>query len=707
LQIPRGRDRLIEQLGGAGEAQNAATLGVLNRLAGALAALPQRATLPRWAEAWKRLAAGTGLLGAMDDASDRQAWDRLMEAAAESDTLAGWLGRPPPELDRPAACDALLDILASDRIGHPGDESGRVRVLSAESVRSISVPYLFLAGLSERVFPSPDREDRLYSETEFLRLIEAGLPLVPRTERNRQEMLLFYEAVTRATKRLYLSFPALDASGQPLLPSPFLREVEQVFGPCGIPRTQQTDLSPVPQSDEPLCEAELRVKAIDMALDGNVALLAGMFRRDQGAGDKGQGLGVTSRGNSVRSTEYGVRNDPEQQTGPETPSADAKPQASVLRTPYSVLESPFALASNLAAGLELIWLRQDRHGFGPAEGILPSQLAQDRLAAQFPPSHCLSATELERYASCPFAFFMDRILRIKPVEDLALEVDARARGRMVHDVLALLHQRVNERLGRPGSPAQLEAVEYDALLAAAITESLPPEPGNPLQAALREIDRRLVADWLSHYRGQCEKYDGQWQDFDTQMAPAVFEKPFGRDDSPAAVSTPLECRWQDQAVLISGRIDRIDLGTIAGESVFNVIDYKSGGTIRLDRDTIRAGATLQLPLYALAAMELILSDRSAVPWRAGYWYVRDRGFSARQSLPPADKDDDRSNWEKWQEIRELALEAVVGIVQNIRAGRFAVSSADEHCTGYCPFNTVCRINQVRSLEKTFQATVAK
>ena len=68
-------------------------------------------------------------------------------------------------------------------------------------------------------------------------------------------------------------------------------------------------------------------------------------------------------------------------------------------------------------------------------------------------------------------------------------------------------------------------------------------------------------------------------------------------------------------VRISGRIDRIDLGTIAGESVFNVIDYKSGGTIRLDRDTIRAGATLQLPLYALAAMELILSDRVAVPWR--------------------------------------------------------------------------------------------
>ena len=144
-----------------------------------------------------------------------------MKALAEGDTLAAWLKRRPPELDRRAAFEALLDIVASDRVGHSGDESGYVRVLSAESVRSLRIPYLFLAGLSEKAFPPPDREDRLYSEAEYLRLIDAGLPLVARTERTREEMLLFYEAVTRATKRLYLSYPALDEAAQPLLPSPF------------------------------------------------------------------------------------------------------------------------------------------------------------------------------------------------------------------------------------------------------------------------------------------------------------------------------------------------------------------------------------------------------------------------------------------------------------------------------------------------------
>ena len=119
-----------------------------------------------------------------------------------------------------------------------------------------------------------------------MRLIDAGLPLVARTERTREEMLLFYEAVTRATKRLYLSYPALDEAAQPLLPSPFLSEVEEAFGPGEIPRVERTDLSPIPPDDEPLCEAEFRVKAMATALRGERGAAGGT---DAGAGREGEG----------------------------------------------------------------------------------------------------------------------------------------------------------------------------------------------------------------------------------------------------------------------------------------------------------------------------------------------------------------------------------------------------------------------------------
>jgi ATP-dependent helicase/nuclease subunit B len=631
-----------------------------------------------------------------------------MEALAGTGTLSAWLKQRPPEVDRRAALDVLLDIIGGDRIAEAGDESGHVRVLSAESVRSLRVPHLFLAGLSEKAFPPPERQDRLYSEAEYLRLIEAGLPLAGRSERTREEMLLFYEAATRAGKRLYLSYPAMDAAAQPLLPSPFLSEVEQAFGSGVIPRIERKDLSPIPQDDEPLCQSEFRVKAMATALAGNVALLAGLF-----GGEKGEGRGETGE----------IRNPKSEARNPQTPN----PKSQVPSSPLSSLPSP--LSSFLEAGLTMIDLRQDRDRFGAAEGVLQSDTARLYLSARYHPQHVFAATDLERYASCPFRFLLERVLKIEPIEDLALEFDVLERGRVVHDVLATFHRRVNERLGRPTSPLELDkrdAAEFDSLLAESIRDSLPPEPAGPVQAALREVDRRLVVEWLSQYREQLTQYDAQWKDFETPMAAELFEVSFGRgDEPPPSVAEPLDfaveaasCRFrsakrQDAAspsgegetIRISGRIDRIDTGRVAGETAFNVLDYKTGAAIRLTPESIKAGTTLQLPLYALAAMELLLADRDAIPWRAGYWYVRDGGFKPRQALRMYRNDDGRIELEPaWEDIRADLGNIVAGLVAGIRGGRFPVFSTDEHCTGRCPFSTVCRVNQVRSLEKTCQPT---
>ena len=49
-----------------------------------------------------------------------------------------------------------------------------------------------------------------------------------------------------------------------------------------------------------------------------------------------------------------------------------------------------------------------------------------------------------------------------------------------------------------------------------------------------------------------------------------------------------------------GRIDRIDLGTWGGQSVFSIIDYKSGRSESARVKAIFEGSALQLSLYALA-----------------------------------------------------------------------------------------------------------
>ena len=223
---------------------------------------------------------------------------------------------------------------------------------------------------------------------------------------------------------------------------------------------------------------------------------------------------------------------------------------------------------------------------------------------------------------------------------------------------------------------------------------------------MREIDRRLVVQWLSQYRAQLEKYAGLWQDFDTPMAPELLEISFGRgDELPPSTAQPLEFAREAQTVRVSGRIDRVDTGVVAGKTVINVLDYKTGGPIKLTAESIRAGTTLQLPLYALAATELLLVARDVLPWQAGYWYVREGGFRPRQALRMYRNDEGRIELEpEWEELRAGLGDTVVMLVRAIRRGQFPVCSADERCTGHCPYNTICRINQVRSLEKTCQPT---
>jgi hypothetical protein len=276
--------------------------------------------------------------------------------------------------------------------------------------------------------------------------------------------------------------------------------------------------------------------------------------------------------------------------------------------------------------------------------------------------------------------------------------------------LASLHRRVNACCGGPESPAKLSNEDYQRLLAEATEEVLSHQVNDPVREALREVDRRLLVRWFTEYREQHERYDAQWGDCQTPPRPELFEVSFGRPlregDGPPSTEEPLELTFRNKTVRVSGRIDRVDVGKVGGHSVFNVLDYKTGGSSRFSVEAMARGIVLQLPLYALAAAELILNDRDAVPWQAGYWYIGADGFKPRQALRMYQAaTDGLEPSPDWEEIRSLLARTVVGLVDGMREGQFPVWSADPDCTGRCPFSTVCRINQVRSLEKTWQPPV--
>src|SRR6185436_6462769 len=130
-----------------------------------------------------------------------------------------------------------------------------------------------------------------------------------------------------------------------------------------------------------------------------------------------------------------------------------------------------------------------------------------------------------------------------------------------------------------------------------------------LDNGLREMDVRRVIGWLDNYHKQHSSYDASWRGYESPLRPAYFEIAFGPrrqiadepqeidDEADPVLSSlePFKLDCGDETVLFSGRIDRIDVGVAAGQTVFNVVDYKSSATARITSKDVLEGRALQLP----------------------------------------------------------------------------------------------------------------
>ncbi len=686
LQIPRGRQKLLSALERREDSDPSSksrtdaeelldesntdkaherrsrfkrAAAVLARLDTILSPLSRQRTIHEWLAAIDQLAHSVGLLSGESDDRDREAWDRFKEALAAGEQLeTHWLNLSANGVSLDEFIAIIQEILSVECQSRIWDDVGKVRILAAQNLRGIGVPYLFLAGTSEKAFPAPSREDRVYSEEEYAVLNKAGLKFVSRRERLCDEMLLFYETVTQATRQLVVSYPALDSSAQPLLESPYVTELIRAFGPGVLNPTVDISLSPVPQRAHCYSIGELRLKAVSELLD-------------------------------------------------------EKPQrfASLLRSKNCDDSRLTAIANSIApmlAGLKAVAARADHHAFGPLEGIFTSAQSKTLLSKRFGPEHCWSVSRLEEYAHCPFRFLATNVLSLEPLPELSLELDYGRRGQLAHEALAILHRRLNEA-GTQRSPTQA-GIEHCAKLSdetlSLLFESVP--KGSPLEQAFRTIDFRMIADWMQLYFGQHAKYDEAAAAADTALRPAHFEVSFGLKRrkreavDPLSTDKAFEICVEGQRLHLSGRIDRIDVGTAAGQVVFNIVDYKTGNRKRLKAADIEAGLALQLPLYALAVQELLMIDRRAVPWRVGYWYLKGKGFethSLPQFFEPSESGIQET--EHWQTLKSTLLSRVASLVRGIRTGVYPVYSRDDNCTSRCEYRTICRIGQVRSLNKVW------
>jgi ATP-dependent helicase/nuclease subunit B len=149
------------------------------------------------------------------------------------DELQAALGHAPLELaELRAAVEAGLDGLTLGLIPPTADQ---VLLGGVERSRQPELRALFLVGAGDDAFPRAAAEDGVLPDGERARLRAAGAELAPGSaERLWDEPYLAYIALTRASERLYVSWP-LRADGRPAREAAVVRGLLARFAPTVAP----------------------------------------------------------------------------------------------------------------------------------------------------------------------------------------------------------------------------------------------------------------------------------------------------------------------------------------------------------------------------------------------------------------------------------------------------------------------------------------
>lgn len=298
-----------------------------------------------------------------------------------------------------------------------------------------------------------------------------------------------------------------------------------------------------------------------------------------------------------------------------------------------------------------------------------------------------SAGALQDWATCPYRYFLGRVLRVeeadKPRDDL--QITPLDKGSMIHEILESFF---NDTPSQPAPGSHWSTADHERLRTIAEERmEHAEEQGLTGRDLLWQRDRRRILDDLRTLLELDEVHRAEHQ-----VRQIGSELSFGLLDGSAGL---VDLTLQDGSVLqLRGMIDRVDRSD--DEQLLMVIDYKTGGERPTQRqlhdDVVIGGRFLQLPIYAVAAQQL-LDAEDGRDMRTAYWFITERGQFKFNEV----------HWD--EQNRARFRHAVSLIVDNIRAGRFPANPGDEfraargeHCA-YCSFDPICPADRRRHWER--------
>lgn len=227
------------------------------------------------------------------------------------------------------------------------------------------------------------------------------------------------------------------------------------------------------------------------------------------------------------------------------------------------------------------------HGRG--QGKAHSRLSMEMAEKLYGSELYGSVTRLEQFARCPYAFFLIYGLGLKEREQF--QIGAVDYGNVFHALMEHFSHELGDRGWQDLS--EEEALTLAGACADFVTDNYKGDMFHQsgraefMRERIKSISRASV--W------------GIWKQMQAGDFRQCFtEQSFSGRDGLESLKIPLK---DGKCLVLSGKIDRVDICETKDASLMKIMDYKSGG-MDLDLCRVYHGLQLQLFTYMAAAMEL-------------------------------------------------------------------------------------------------------
>jgi ATP-dependent helicase/nuclease subunit B len=307
----------------------------------------------------------------------------------------------------------------------------------------------------------------------------------------------------------------------------------------------------------------------------------------------------------------------------------------------------------------------------------PTRLTHPLVLEQLGSRGSFAVTELERFADCSSAWFVERFLDPKTID---AEPDAKQRGSVAHNTLYRFFSRIPAELGvEKLEPQHVEAAT--GLMRRCLDEAVAGVRMDLTEMQERELDQSLWRDLAAFVEEECASQ--------LPLVPRRFEVAFGSERAAPELQRGLELA---PGMSLSGKIDRIDVDPFGARGV--VQDYKSGKSAHSARQ-IESELRLQIPLYMLVLRDLVGLEPLGGLYRPLAGARKPRGLvrgSEAETLPGYVSHDYLDEDEFWRLV-ESARETAAKLGARIREGDVRHDPLGGECPSWCDLWSMCRIER--------------